>query len=85
MEAMFSNSEMMANMSSMMANLTPEDMQRMSAMAGSFGSGVPGAICFIMESCSPGGPGWMWSCTPSAVGWGAPEMSPEMMSQAGDA
>lgn len=44
MDAMFSNPEMMRNMSSMLANLTPEDMQRMSAMAAGFGGGAPGVI-----------------------------------------
>ena len=45
MEAMLQNPDMMRNMSSMMANLTPEDMQRMSSMAGAFGGGggAPGA------------------------------------------
>ena len=46
MEAMLHNPDMMRNMSSMMANLTPEDMQRMSSMAGAFGgagAGAPGA------------------------------------------
>jgi hypothetical protein len=43
MEAMFQNPEMMQNMSSMMANLTPKDMQRMSSMAGAFGGGGGGA------------------------------------------
>jgi hypothetical protein len=42
MEAMLQNPDMMRNMSSMMANLTPEDMQRMSSMAGAFGGGDGG-------------------------------------------
>lgn len=42
MEAMLQNPDMMRNMSSMMANLTPEDMQRMSSMAGAFGGGGGG-------------------------------------------
>ena len=43
MEAMLQNPDMMRNMSSMVANLTPEDMQRMSSMAGAFGGGGGGA------------------------------------------
>ena len=51
MEAMFQNPEMMQNMSSMMANLTPEDMQRMSSMAGAFGGGggAPGEHRFCNQ------------------------------------